>query len=157
MPIFTVTFADVAVSAAQDLFELVAAATQRIRIREVVIGQYSDAGDAAAEILGLQFITGFTVSGSGGSPATPANIEPWSRAAAATAEVNNTTLANTGTTIVRRAETWNVQAGYIYRPTDLKEMIMLAPSTRLVIRQTAPADAITMNGTLVYEELPFVS
>jgi hypothetical protein len=46
MPLFAITFHNVAVSAAQDLFEIVAPATSRVLIHEVSFGQWSDFGDA---------------------------------------------------------------------------------------------------------------
>jgi hypothetical protein len=75
-PIFTATFSAIAVSAAQDVFELITGATSRIEICEVFLGQYSDVGDAAAEMLSVQIVRGHTVVGSGGAAVTPANLEP---------------------------------------------------------------------------------
>lgn len=160
MTMFSATFADVAVSAAQDLFEITAPADSRVLIHEIDIGQYSDAGDAAAEILGLQIIRGYTVSGSGGSSVTPGNLNSYGRAAGAVVEANNTTVANTGTVETLLATVWHLQAGFIWRPDrpSLRDqmnakLIQLAPSERLVVRITAPADAITTNGTIVFEEI----
>jgi hypothetical protein len=157
MSVFTATFSAVAVSAAQDLFELVAHTTSRVEILEASFGQYSDAGDAAAELLSIQIIRGYTVSGSGGSSVTPANVKPWSRAAVTVVEANNTTVANTGAVEILVADSFNVQAGWVYRPhrkerTD-DELISLAAGQRLVFRITAPADAITMNGTVKFREI----
>lgn len=154
MAVFTSTFAAVAVTAAQDVFEITAPATSKIAIREVRIGQYSDAGDAAAELLSVQIIRGYTVSGSGGSAGTSNPVAGHSGAITSTAaiETNNTTVANTGSPVIMIADAFNVQAGWIYVP-DPDERITIAVSTRLVVRITAPADSITMNGTLVYEEI----
>ena len=162
MPVFTATFSAVAVSAAQDVFEIVAHASSRVRVRKIFIGQYSDAGDAAAEMPSVQVIRGYTVSGSGGSTVTPANLQPWSRAAVSVVEANNTTVANTGTAEVLISETFNVQAGWLWAPGQMDprrgasyedEYIYLEAGSRLVVRITAPADAVTMNGTLVFEEI----
>src|SRR3990167_9808586 len=51
--IFTATVNAVVVSAAQDVFEIVAPQGKRVKIREIVLGQYTDFGDAAAEILSV--------------------------------------------------------------------------------------------------------
>ena len=160
MPIFTATLAAVSVSAAQDVFEIVAPADSCVLIHDIKLGQYTDFGDAAAEILSVQVIRGFTTSGSGGSAVTPSNLEPWSRAAAATVEANNTTVAQNGTGAVIVADAFNVAAGWSMRDAlslpngDLQARsgIWLDAATRLVVRITAPADAITMNATLVFEE-----
>jgi hypothetical protein len=140
MAIFTATFSAVAATAAQDVFEIVA----------------PDAGDAAAELLSVLLIRAYTVSGSGGSSVTPANISGHSAAIAAgsTVEANNTTVANTGTPITLLADAWNVQVGWRYLPLP-EERIILEKSQRLVCRITAPADSITLNGTLVFEEIGY--
>ena len=69
-----VTSAGVAASAAQDVFELVAPSDPRVPVRAISFGQYSDAGDAQAEMLSVILMRGHTTSGSGGSSATPANL-----------------------------------------------------------------------------------
>lgn len=157
MSVFTATFSAVAVSAAQDLFELVADSTSRVEILEIDIGQYSDAGDAQAELLGIQLIRGYTTSGSGGSVVTPRNFKPWSRAAVTTVEANNTTVAQDGTAHILHSTSFNVQAGFIYRPhrKEIKddELISLEASERFVVRITAPADAVTMSGTIKFREV----
>ena len=85
-PVYVLTFSAIAVSAAQDVFELNVASTLRgAYLREVRIGQYSDAGDAAAELLSVLVIKGYTVSGSGGAAVTPTPIDARSAAAASTA------------------------------------------------------------------------
>lgn len=152
--IYTATFAAVAVTAAQDLFEIVAPSNSGIAIRKVVVGQYTDFGDAAAEILSIQIIRGFTTSGSGGSTATPAPVKGHTGAATSTAtvEINNTTVAQNGTGVVMIADSFNIAAGWVYEPPP-DERITIAPSGRLVVRITAPADSITTNGTLIFEEI----
>lgn len=155
-PIYTATFSAIAVSAAQDVFELTTAATSRIEICEIFLGQYSDAGDAAAEMLSVQIIRGHTTAGSGGAAVTPANFEPWSRAAVTTVARNNTTVAADGSPIVLHSEAFNVQGGWLYRPlkTELdNERPKIAISSIVVVRITAPADAVTMNGTIKFREI----
>jgi len=153
--IFTATFAAVAVSAAQDLWEIVAPSTTPVALREIRLGQYTDFGDAAAELLSIQIIRGYTTSGAAGAAVTPVNLRPWSRIAAATVERNNTTVAQDGTGAVLLADTFNVASGWWYRP-PAEEFIFLNPSQRLVVRMTAPADEITMTSTIVFEENPRV-
>jgi hypothetical protein len=150
---YAVTFNAVAATAAQDVFEITPADDKPCEIVSLSLGQYSDAGDSQAELLGIQIIRGFTASGSGGSSATPTPMSPNSTAAGFTAEVNNTTLANTGTTTTLLSDAFNVQAGYQYiPPLDARPMVGQG-NTTLVVRITAPADSITLNGTLVVREL----
>jgi hypothetical protein len=156
MSIFTATFSAIAVSAAQDVFELTAHATSRIEICEVYLGQYSDAGDAAAEMLSVQIIRGHTTAGSGGAAVTPGRFAPWSRAAVTVVNRNNTTVAANGTGVILHAESFNVQGGWIYKPqfTDhSNERPQVEVAQIIVVRITAPADAVTMNGTIKFREL----
>lgn len=149
---YSVTFDAVAVSAAQDLFEVNAPADCIVVLRSVFLGQTSDVGDASSESLKIQIIKGHATSGSGGSAATPTKLETGFAAAGSSCEVNNTTIASTGTATVHHQDVWNTQLPYQYRPTP-EEYIVLSPSERLVVRIPAPADAITMSGTLNFEEI----
>lgn len=155
-PIFTATFSAIAVSAAQDVFQLTAHATSRIEICEIFLGQYSDAGDAAAEMLSVQLVRGHTTTGSGGSAVTPGNFEPWSRAAVTTVLRNNTTIAADGTAVILHAEAFNVQGGWLYKPLKTEEdneRPKIEAGGIVVVRITAPADAVTMNGTIKFREI----
>ena len=153
---YSVPFSAVAVSAAQDLFEVLASSGKPFILHEVVVAQSSDYGDAEAEGLSILIkkATGSYTSGSGGSTVTPAKHATNDAAAGPTAEINNTTQASAGsgalTTI--RAEAFNVQAGYQYLPTPEQRITFLAAEA-VVVSVTAPADAITVSGTLVFEEL----
>lgn len=153
MAIFAAAFTGVAVTAAQDVFEIVAG-TKRLLLREVIVGQYSDFGTAAAELLPLSLVRGHATQGSGGSAITPRNLSGITGAGSALASVarNNTTIASGGTGALLRAETWNVQIPWIWRPI-LDECIILEASQILAVRlDSAPADSITMVGTLLFEE-----
>lgn len=150
--VYYASFSGVAVSAAQDVFEIVAPSTKRVKIRSIVLGQYSDFGDAAAEILSVKIIRGFTTSGSGGSTFTPVNRRSGGAVAGSTVEINNTTVAQDGTGATLISDVFNVAAGWLHNPPP-SEQIWMAASERLVVRITAPADALTMSGTVVLEEV----
>lgn len=153
---YSVPFSSTAVSAAVDLFEVLAAAGKPFVLHEIVIAQSSDFGDASAEGLSILIkrATGSYTSGSGGSTVTPAKHLTNDAAAGPTAEVLNTSQAAAGsgalTTI--RAEAFNVQGGYQYLPTPESRLVFLATEA-CVVSMTAPADALTVSGTLVFEEL----
>lgn len=151
-PFYSLTLTGVAVSAAQDIFELVAAATTRVHIHEIVIGQYSDAGDTEDELLGILLMRGHSTTGSGGAAVTPVKWNPYLRAAAATAARNNTTVASGGSPVTPVADAFNVRAGWYWRAPAENAALVLEPSARFVARITAPADALTMNATLVFSE-----
>lgn len=153
---YTASFSAVSVSAAVDCFEVLAATAKAFVLHEVVLAQSSDYGDAQAEGLSvlIKRATGSYTSGSGGSTATPAKHLTNDAAAGPTAETNNTTQASAGsgalTTV--RTEAFNVQAGYQYLPPPEQRLTFLAAEA-VVVSITAPADAITLSGSLVFEEL----
>lgn len=149
--LYSASFAAIAVSAAQDVFEIVSGSGVVVAIREIRLGQYTDFGDAASEILSVRLIRGFTTGGSGGGTITPVNIANTSgRAATSVVERNNTTQAQDGGETVL-SDTWNIAAPWLYEP-EPAERIILPPSTRLVLALTAPADEVTANGSLIFEE-----
>lgn len=154
MAVYTAAFSAVSVSAAQDLWEIATPSDSEVRILEVRFGQYSDAGAAEAELLGVTFRTGDTVSGSGGSTITPTNVRRYTGGATAssTVERNNTTQANTSGVVVW-ADAWNVQAPFLWVPAEDCRAFIAAKGSRFVVTLTAPADAITMNGTITFEEI----
>lgn len=151
--IYTVEFAKVAVTAEQDLFELTPADDKPLEVIGFFCGQSSDYGDAQAEILPFKVSRGWTESGSGGSAPTPVPTDPNSAAAGFAAEVNNTTLAKTGTEFILHADTFNVMAGEkLFLPEGCGWKCSQG-QTRLTVRLTAaPADSLTMSGTLYIRE-----
>lgn len=153
MTVYSATFSAVAVTAAQDLFEIVAPANSRLVLREIKIGQYSDFGDAAAEILSILVMRGHATSGSGGSAATPAPLGVSTLPAGSTVEVNNTTPASGGSPVTLWADAMNIANGFSWKPRELDDRIIVEAGGRLVVRITAPADSLTLNGTIVFDEI----
>lgn len=151
--IYSATFAAVAVTAAQDVWEIVAGASTPLAINEIVLAQYSDSGDAAAELLAISIIRGYTTTGSGGAAVTPNHLQRWAKTASFTAARNNTTVAQDGTGLVLRADAFNIASGWWYRP-PVHERIHIPAGGRLVVRITAPADSLTMSSTIVIDENP---
>lgn len=154
---YSVGFDAVAISAAQDLFEITPADDKPIRIAGLLlsnVGGVADAGDAQEELLRLAIIRGFTASGSGGSAATPVPLGTTVAAVGFAAEVNNAGLATTGSTTQPFQDGWNIRIPYqMFFPEEL--MIGAGQgNTSIVVRLvTAPADAVTCSGTLfVIEE-----
>lgn len=150
--LYTATFAAVAVTAAQDVFSILAPAGRRVGIRSIYLNQYSDFADAQAEILSVSLVRGNSVAGSGGSAFTPLKLRPWMGDAGSTVRINDTTVASGGTPEVLVADGWNVAAGWVHAPSD-DERIWIEESTRLAVRITLPADSLTCNGTIMFEEV----
>lgn len=151
---YTVEFNNVAVTAAQDLFELTPADDKPLRIHGWMVGQSSDAGDAQDELLRVQLIRGYTTSGSGGSTATPRPLNRSDAAAGFTCEINNTTVANTGTTHTLHSDVFNVRAGMpFWFPPESRPEVSQADTTLVLRLPGAPADSLTMSGVMYVEEL----
>jgi len=151
---YAVTFENVAVTAAQDFFELSPADDKPIKIHMIVLSQSTELGDAAEEQLRIKIIRGHTTSGSGGTAPTPAPLDPAGAAAGCAAEVNNTTIASAGTTVDLHAECFNVRSGWLYIPIPECMIKATQANTTIVVRlMAAPADSITMSGTLIFEEM----
>ena len=151
--IYTAVFENVAVTAAQDLFEINAPSAKSVIIHYAIVGQTSDVGDAQDELIRLRWIEGYTTSGSGGTAPTAVPLDKGDSAFGGIVEVNNTTVANTGTAAIKHIGLWNVRTEWIYMPTP-ETRIRLAGAGRLVLNMpAAPADSLSMSGTVCFEEI----
>lgn len=161
--VYTCTFENVSVSAAQDLWDFVPAADKPIALHGFMIsnvGGTADAGDASEELLRLQVIRGLATVGSGGSAASASTnitpLHPSDGAASFTARINDTTVAvvGGGTTENLFADGWNVRIPYQTFFTPETRPICTNAKTRMVIRLVgAPADAVSTSMTVFIEEL----
>lgn len=150
--VYAVTFENVVVSVAQDFFELLAGDDRPVKLLYVEIGNLTELGDTAEEELRISIVRGHTASGSGGAAATSGKMLPNNPAAGCSAETNNTTIASAGSPINLYAGAWNIRQPFIWDCAD-KRQIGVNGADLLVVRLlAAPADAITMSGTLYYEE-----
>ena len=145
--IYSVSFSDVAVSVAQDLFQI-EAVTNPVIIHAVYLSQNSDTGDAAAENLTIlikrvtDVLTNVTAE---------VNLDKADTAALADLNVNDTTALTTGAETIH-AECWNIAMPFVYLPTPELRPIVPAADVITVNLPTAPTDPLTMSGTLYFEE-----
>jgi hypothetical protein len=151
--IYTAVFNNVAVTAIQDLFEIVAASDAVVLLHDIHLSQNTDVGDAAEEVLRIELTSGHTTSGSAGSAQTaiPRNIGQ--AAFGGTVEVNNTTQASAGTIVTHYVWNWNIRVGFdkIFTPETRPR---IAPGTRMCLElPAAPADSVTMSGSITIEEI----
>jgi hypothetical protein len=150
---YRATFSKVAVTAAQDLFEVNAPSDSVVIIHGFKISQSSDVGDAQEEILNLLMKKGATTSGSGGTTPTASPNQTGTPAYGGTVEANNTTKATSGSIITNGSDGPNVRIGkdVIFTPED---RIVLSPSERFTLELVdAPADSLTVSGEITFEEL----
>lgn len=139
----------VAVTALQDLFVLTAAATHCCEILAVRIGQGNLAADANAEMLEIELNR--YVSATGGTAVTEQPHEVGHPTADAAVVRNDTTLGTTPTLL--HADTFNIQAGWIYMPVP-EERIWVPPSGVFAVTlPAAPDGSTTISATLTWNEI----
>lgn len=155
--IYTAQFTDVAVTAQQDLFELLAPTDGIVLVHDIHISQVSEVKDAEEEGLTLKMVRGVgtVTSGSGGTTPTAQPIQDGDTAFGGTVEANNTTkmVVGTGTLEQLAAWAWNVRMPFekIFTPETRP---VISPGNRLTLElATTPADSITMSGTITFEEV----
>jgi len=155
-PKFIANFDAVAVTVAQDLFELSFPSGVVAVLHEVKIVQSSDAGDAESEQLRYQIKRGVgSTSGSGGSTQTPLKMVTASAISSVTSvELNNTTQATAGggslTVLVSDAE--NIHNGWYYLPRPELRILFGSDEELYISLPAAPADSLTMSGYIIWQE-----
>jgi len=154
----TAGFKAVAVTAAQDFFEVKASASSILIVHGFTLYQTTDLGDAAEEVLRLTTNrgSGTVTSGSGGSTATAALIIRAATAFGGTVEVNNTTVLAVGTgTLTNDMEHlgWNIRIPYEKWWTPDTRPIILPSEYWTLELEAAPADSITVSGTIYLEQI----
>lgn len=154
---YTAQFSGVSVTTLQDLFEVLAPADAVVVVHNWTVFQTSDVGDAQEEILRLETTRGVgtVTSGSGGSTPTVQPVEDGDAAFGGTVEANNTTrmAVGSGTLETLAQYGWNVRVPYdkIYTP---EERPRISPGNRWTLAlPAAPADALTVSGTITLEEI----
>jgi hypothetical protein len=153
--IYTVVFDRVAVTAAQDLFEIQPAANKNCKFVGLKLVQSSDYGDAQDEGLTVRIkrIAATATSGSGGTSPTPRLVAATGAAAGFTAEVNNTTQAtSSGTIELLDEDIFIVRQGTLWIPPERMGMEFINAVFGVIDLPVAPADSLTMSGTLYVAE-----
>lgn len=152
--IYTVEFEGVAVTAAVDLFEIRPATDKPVEIHALQIYQSTDLGDAAEEILRYRIIRGNTTTGTGGAAPTPIPMNSSDVAAGFGADTCNTTAATAGTAVNLHSGAFNIRVGENFWWTPESRPQSKNASGFLCVRlMAAPADSLTMSGTIYVEEL----
>ena len=148
--IYSVEFNSVAVTVAQDLFQI-EAITVPIKIHMISISQISDVGDSAAESLLIRLRGGITDAVTDDLAAVPY------QSARATANLSdlaiNETSQLTTAAVDVYSEGWNIALPFIWLPPP-EDRYEIQPTDAFVVDlATAPADSLTMSGTVIFEEL----
>lgn len=146
--IYSLSFTEVAVSAQQDLFQ-VEALVVPVKLHSVILSQSSDVGDAAAESLSIiiRRVTDAVMD-----DLAVVNIDTGDAAQNADVAINETTELVTSPTVIH-TEDWNIAFPFIYLPIPKHRPNIVIGDVIVVNLNTTPADALTMSGTLLFEEM----
>lgn len=154
---YTAVFKDIAVTAVQDFFELAGPSDAVTVIHRVMLTQSTETGDAQEEMLRLTTNrgAGAVTSGSGGGTVTPQPVGDGDPAYGGTVERNNTTVMAAGSGSLEELEAfaWNIRMPFdlIWLP-EFRPVI--SPGNRWTLElESAPADSVTVSGTLWFEEI----
>lgn len=154
---FSARFEGVAVSAAQDVFSLGSPTSGVGLLHACYLGQDSDVGDAGEILEIVRIVTGSTTVGSGGSAPTAIPFQ-LGDTPTVTVRANDTTEVSAGTQVIKHSDIWNVRVGWQYIPTPemrihFNELIDGTKTYLAIQLPNAPASAITMSGTVIFEEI----
>lgn len=150
---YTVQFNNVAITAAQDLFNVAATSGMAFKLHQLEIS--ADSATTAAELrVSLQRWTATVTNGSGGSAPTPAPLLSTDSAATFTARTNDTTRSsNTGTKTILFEFGWNLLNGLIFVPAPEYRPSFAISQNMIIGLETAPGSSVTCDGYIVVEEL----
>lgn len=150
--IYSGVFDNTAVSTATDIFHVTPAANRPVRLIGMTLGQTSDLGDAAEEVLRIGLYRGVT-GGSGGTAITEVAYDsPTGPTASAAVLTLNTSASTSGTLL--EVITWNIRVPLMWFPIpELRPDITAAEGVVAMRLIGAPADAITLSGTLFWQGL----
>ena len=145
--IFSAVIEDAAISVATDLFQIEGDVAPCI-LHYITISQTLDVGDAAAENVPIKIrrVTDALTTG-----ATLNKHDTGDSNATADVIVNDSTQLVTGAATIF-SESWNIALPFIWQPTE--QLRIIVPSANVVVvTMAAPADSLTINATLIWEEV----
>lgn len=140
-----------AFTTATDVFEFTVPSTARARIHQIDLHQTTDLGDAAEEVLRIGLYRGAT-AGSTGTALTETTYVDSNDGAATVAVVANRGTASTGGTLLGIIG-WNIRIPLQYIWTPEARPVFEVSTVGTFRLLAAPADSVTISGTLLWEEL----
>lgn len=151
MATYSAPMDNLAFTTATDVFEITAAAGARVRIHMMELGQHTDLGDAAEEVLRIGLYRGAT-AGSTGTALTEQPYTDSNDGAATAAVVANRGTASTGGTLLQII-TWNIRIPTQWIWTPEMRPILEVSTVGTFRLLGAPTDSVSVSGTIVWEEL----
>jgi hypothetical protein len=132
-----------------DLVELNPDSAKPIRIRRIRLGQTTESA-VEEEQLAIAIIRGHSISGVGNA-VTPRPLATGVAPAGFTVETETASIATGGSPVILYEDCWNTRSGHDVAFSD--EEAPGSVNERLVVRQSATADNLTMYATFWIEEL----
>ena len=151
--VYSVTFEDVSVSAAQDLVQIIGASGKILRILRAWVGVTNTTLVTAQSIkTRCRFLPATVTNGSGGSSPTPRQFDPGDSNASFTAKANNTTPATTnGTALILGERGDHIYAGAEFTFPSGKPIV--GPSESFVFELLSTVSGtVNMSGGVEVEE-----
>jgi hypothetical protein len=141
-----------AFTTATDIFHLTAVADAPLSFHMLELGQHTDLGDAAEEVLRIGVYRAVT-GGSGGTALTEVAYSRSDNPVTGTAVLANNTTASTAGTLIQII-TWNIRipTQWVWTP-EMRPRCDAGVDPFSFRLLAAPADSITVSGTVVWEEL----
>ena len=156
--IYTVTFENATYTTAGtdfDFVEIRPATDKPVRILAVYFANVgADVGDAAEEMIRLEWLRGHTTSGSGGATPTPTPLDGIDTAAGFGVDTMNATIASVVTPKSLHADGWNIRVPYqLVLPPELQFGCSAAETSIVLRAHTTVADDVSISGTVYVEEI----
>jgi hypothetical protein len=151
---YTVTFSNVTVSAAQDLFLVNAGSAMAFELHQLVLGAEGIVTPAELRVQ-IKRLTATVTAGSGGAAASLNPMAKGTSAASVNARCNDTTRASTtGTATILLADAWQLLNGYVFAPPADEDRPQFTLNESLLVGlETAPGSTFVANGFAVIAEL----
>lgn len=154
MPMTTMSapFDNQSVTLATDIFHGTVASNRMVTLTGMTLGNFSDLGDAAEEVLRIGLYRTVT-GGSGGSALTEVAYDaPTGPSPSLAVLANNTTPSTSGTLL--EVISWNIRVPLMWIPIPEMRPMFAPDHTNFAFRlMAAPTDAISVSGTLFWQSL----
>lgn len=144
------------ITAARDLFEIIAPSDALVKITSVIWQQYNATPTDEMLKMAFRIYSGSYTTGTGGATPTPQKIITGMAAAGSTCKTNNTTQAVVGSGAIEHEVPLTINHRERLRSFAAilsAEPMILSPSQAFVwALNTAPAVSMTVNATVIIEE-----
>jgi hypothetical protein len=149
---FSAPLTPASITVAVDLFHVTVAAENAVTLVAMELYNTTDVQEAQEEILSIALVRGVTGGGTGGSALTELNYGDGGGSAVSAAVLGLNTTVSTGGNVLAHMG-WNVRVPFLWCPIPELRPTIDSTQDPVVFRLlAAPADAITIGGTIYWFE-----